>query len=295
MAAKKARGVDDKLPIAIVKSVPDLSNKQERARFAKKLKAATARLKAKFGVRVGIVMLDTIAASFTMKDENSAAEINIVCRAAAELGASVGAATLAIAHYGKDASTGLRGSSASRAAGESVIAVLAERDETTGECSNRRLIHPKSRIGKEGAIAAFKLRDIDIGVKSNGEPFGTAYVEVGDASEIEPASDSKAKPKRLSHSAATYLSAAQEAILSAGNQCRPYADGPEVVAVDRERIREIFYPRWPADGDTEKKRMKARCTRFNAGETELCERKMAATLEVNGVQLVWLMQSGERP
>ena len=177
-AAKKARGIDEKLPVATVTVVGDLSDAKTRREFIRRLETAAKTLRDRYGVDVKLIIVDTIAAAFSMKDENAAGEVNAVCKATAELGDAVGAAVLAVAHYGKDASTGLRGSSASRAAGESVLAVLAERDETTGRSGNRRLVHAKSRVGEEGPIAAFELRDVTIGTGDDGEPIIAGYVAV---------------------------------------------------------------------------------------------------------------------
>lgn len=177
-AAKKARGIDEKLPVATVTAIGNLSDAKVRREFIRKLEAVAKTLRDRHGVDVKLIIVDTIAAAFSMKDENAAGEVNAVCKAAAELGDAIGAAVLAVAHYGKDASTGLRGSSASRAAGESVLAVLAERDETTGRSGNRRLVHAKSRVGEEGPIAAFELRDVTIATGDDGEPLTAGYVAV---------------------------------------------------------------------------------------------------------------------
>ena len=208
-AAKKARDMAENLPVAVIRSVPDLANANQRKAFIAKLRAVAARLHAKSELRVGCVMLDTLAAAFGIKDENSAGEMNAVCKAAAELGASIGAATVALAHYGKAQETGLRGSSAQRAAGESVLAVLADRDENSGRCSNRRLAHVKSRIGEEGPIAGFELRDIWLSDAEGGE-FKASYVEVGARLCDADQNARPAKGARLSDSGRAFLDALQK-------------------------------------------------------------------------------------
>ncbi|RTL89374.1 MAG: AAA family ATPase [Hyphomicrobiales bacterium] len=176
-AAIKAREVsDEKLPFALVRDVPDLSSKTERKQFAKRLAAVAKRIKETFGVRVGLIVIDTLGACFSMKDENSAAEMNAVCKAAASLGTGIGAATLVLAHYGKSQEAGIRGSSAIRAAAESVIAALGERKELEGECTRRRIVLVKSRDGEEGETHHFDLEHVQLGHDADGKPFGAARI-----------------------------------------------------------------------------------------------------------------------
>ncbi len=295
-AAKKARGIADKLPIAVVKIVPDLASKKERAEFIQKLQLIAQRLEAGFGLRVGAVIIDTVIAAFTIKDENSAGELSQVCKAAAELGDAIGAATIPLVHFGKSQETGIRGSSATRGFGESVLAVLADRDETTGKCSNRRLVHSKSRVGEEGPIARFELRDVTL-TSGVGEEFRAGCVEVGenleDADALE-VTGKTGKGRPLSAAGKAFLEALTEASISGGKKCRPLADMPEVVAVDREAVRKIFYPRWPADG-TAKQKNDIRRQQFSRGLEKAKATGYATTLEVDGVQLVWLLKEGNQP
>lgn len=172
--AKIARETEEQIPFTVIRDVPDLSSKVERRRLMKVLRAHAKRIRDRFSVRVGLVVVDTIAACFSMRDENSAAEMNGVCKAAAELGDSLDAATLVLAHYGKSQESGIRGSSATRGAGESVIAALGERDELKGTCTNRRLVHLKSRTGEEGATFHFDLEHVPLGFDDKGRPFGAA-------------------------------------------------------------------------------------------------------------------------
>jgi predicted transcriptional regulator len=177
-AAKQGRFITDKLPIAVIKDVPDLTRRDDRQKFIAKLRIVKDEVESRFGCRVGIIIIDTLIACFTFKDENSAGEMGAICKAASELGDSIGAATLAVHHYGKDASTGLRGSSSLRGAGESVLSVLGNRDEVEGTCTNRRLVHAKSRVGEEGAEFPFELESIFLGEDHKGRPFSAAYVKV---------------------------------------------------------------------------------------------------------------------
>jgi hypothetical protein len=175
-AAKRAVFIDENLPIAIIKRVPNLSDAASRLSFKARVKRVTEELRARFDVRVGAVVIDTLAAAFSIKDENSNSEMQMTCKWADEIGAHVEAATIVLHHYGKDASTGLRGASASRAAGESALAVLCDRDAVTGVVRNRRVVHEKNRAGEEGERIGFELRSMDLGSDAKGKPFAAAYV-----------------------------------------------------------------------------------------------------------------------
>jgi hypothetical protein len=229
--AKMAREIEGAIPFAVVRDVPDLSDNDARTRFLKSLRTVAKEIKKRHGVRVGLVVIDTLGAAFSMRDENSAAETNQICRAAAELGDSVKAATLVLAHFGKSENAGIRGSSAIRGAAESIIAALGERSELTGACSNRRLVHIKSRDGEEGEAWGFELEHVSLGQDARGRPFGAAkIVRTG-------------KPQTSSHprSKAERLRVAFEAVyarLAAGVAETTDGDGVIVRKVALEAIRE---------------------------------------------------------
>ena len=293
-AAKKARGISEKIPFAVVRNAPDLADQRERAAFIKKLRAIAKRLEAAFEIRVGAVIIDALISAFTIKDENAAGELSQVCKAATEIGDSIGAATIPLAHYGKDKSTGIRGSSATRGFGESVLAIMGDRDETTGKCSNRHLVHAKSRVSDEGPIANLELRNVTL-TDVNGDEFMVAHLVVGRSLEGEDApAELKTKGRPLSHAGKAFVEAMQEALASVGKRCRPLPGMPEVVAVDRERVRQDFYPRWPADGN-DKQKADVRKKAFVRGFEAAKDAGLVSMVEVEGVQLVWLIRKTETP
>jgi hypothetical protein len=225
--------------------------------------------------------------------------MNTVCKAAAELGDSIGAATLALHHFGKDPSTGLRGASAIRGAGESVLSALADRDELSGTCRNRRLVHSKSRVGEEGPLFGYDLVDVPVGVtKANGQPLMVAYVSVDNAQAERvvtmPAGATKAPKLSVSEQAALKALRAIEG--SAGRKARPFGgEGPEVTVVPAEAFRDEFYKAWPAEGDTPEKKKDARRNAFNRGVRGLIAKERIATREIgDGEEVYWLVDQGGR-
>lgn len=282
---EKAQG--ELLPIAWLGAVPNLSDRRELPRIIAGLKALDARMRETHGVRLGAVILDTLAASFDLDDEDDNSEAAKTIRVMKTLGSAVGAVMIPVHHYGKGQETGLRGASGWRAGCDSVLSVLADRNQITGKVANRSLALAKSRVGEEGAIAPFELCFVKVDVDEDGDDYGACYVAPlqADAAAI---GDPKAK---LSRAARAFMSAFQVGVLDKGERAWPFGvEGHEVKAVDRENVRAEFYRSWPADGDTDAKKTAARQKAFKRGEFELIERRMVCVREVAAKTLVWAVR-----
>jgi phage/plasmid primase-like uncharacterized protein len=282
------------LPIAWLGAVPNLADAKEVKAMVQRLRAVDARFRATHGVRLGAVICDTLAASFSLNDENDNSEAAKAIRAMKTMSDALGVVVLPVHHFGKTAETGLRGASAWRAGCDTVLSVLADRDQTTGACSNRRLALTKSRVGEEGWVAPFELRFVALGEDEDGEEFGACYVEQG-RNDDGMSIISKPKEKGPPRAAKVYLDAFAIVIGDKGQKVRPFGhEGPEVVAVDREDIRDEFDPSWPTDGDTPEKRKDARRKAFDRGEEWALNNKRIATREVSDRQLVWLLKEAHQ-
>jgi RecA-family ATPase len=169
---------DEALPICYLGSVPDLKDQQEIDALAPRLRAVAERFQKTHGVRFGAVIIDTVAAAFDLDDENNNSEAARTIRAIKGLGEKVGdVLMIPVHHYGKAATTGLRGASGWKAGCDTILSVLADRNEVTGKVSNRELALAKSRDFEEGAIAPFELRFVRLGTDDDGDDFGSCYVE----------------------------------------------------------------------------------------------------------------------
>lgn len=85
-----------------------------------------------------------------------------------------------------------------------------------------------------------------------------------------------------------FISALEQALIDDGQEMMIWADGPIVRAVDREKVRKIFYAYTPADGNfttINNRRSKA----FGRGYADAEKRNLAKCYEHNGVQLMWLL------
>jgi len=284
--ARNEKAFGEILPIAWLGSAPDLSNPKELPPLVTRLQAIGARFCASHGVRLGAVIIDTVAAAANLKDENDNAEAARAIRQMNELSRALGIVVMPVHHYGKGQETGLRGASAWRAGADTVISVLAERNEITGHVAGRKIALAKSRYGEEGPIAAFELRFVKTGEDEDGEDVGACVVE---PSAADPGAAETGKASRPSRAMRAYLEALQIALLGDRKEkIRPFeAEGPEVTAVDREAVRGEFYCAWPADGDTEAKRAASKRKTFNRAEGELIERKLICAREIDLRTFVW--------
>ncbi|MEJ0094838.1 MAG: AAA family ATPase [Methylocella sp.] len=256
--AKRAMEITEALPIAWRAVDENLLRPDVLAKTIASLEALNTRFRDEFGVRLGAIFVDTIGAAFGLEDENDAAKVNAAMRALRTIGSQVGAVVIPVHHYGKAASTGLRGSSAFRGAADAILSVLADRDEITGESSRRSLCLAKSRDGEEGAVAPFELSFIALGVDEDGDSFGSCAVYAGDPGQKPSKKDSGA---RLTKGARIALAALQEAIgecgeippasnhIPAGIRCvtlslwrdRAYRHG--ISASDEPRARQLAFQR----------------------------------------------------
>jgi hypothetical protein len=174
--AKDHRSATGRLPIVTVMRDFNLADQGEVALFIDALAAIADRLRANFGVRLGLIIIDTLAAGFGLVDENSNAEASATIRTLRRIGEAAGALVMPVHHYGKSEDTGLRGASGYRAGADVVLSVLAKRNETTGAVSDRRIALAKSRTHEEGPISGFDLVYVPIGFDEDGGAFGSCIV-----------------------------------------------------------------------------------------------------------------------
>lgn len=281
------------LPITWLGAVPNLADAREVKAMVQRLRAVDARFRADHDVRLGAVICDTLAASFSLNDENDNSEAAKAIRAMKIMSDALGVVVLPVHHFGKAAETGLRGASAWRAGCDTVLSVLADRDQTTGACSNRRIALTKSRVGEEGWVAPFELRFVALGEDEDGEEFGACYVEQGRPEDAIILAGAKEKgPPRA---AKVYLDVFGIVIGDKGRKVRPFgSDGPEVLAVDREDVRDEFYRLWAADGESDKARAAAQRQAFKRGEDWALDHRAIASYAVGKQHMVWRLKEGEQ-
>jgi hypothetical protein len=282
-ADAQARGLDiNRLPIAWHGGLPEIKTADDVTRVVAELLELQDKIRAKFGVRTGASVFDTIAANFHMTDENSNGEIAQVIAKLREFEAKTQGLVVPVHHYGKQDGAGLRGGSLWRGGADVVLSVLADRDERTGKVSARELALAKARDGMEGPVAPFELKPHNLGMDEDGEPFGSLVVIPGEPG--QPSVRSR-RPKADPRSLVTLREALIEATDAAGKDIRIRCDGPTVRAVLVQEVRSEFYKRYVTDEDDAKKASEARKKAFR----RLLDKLPAdlATAHQEGVEWLW--------
>ncbi len=88
-------------PIAWITNLPTFKGDDDIRRFASRLRAVDQRLRSEFDVRLGAVIIDTVAATFELQDEDDNSEVARTIRKMRRLSSAIGALIIPIHHYGK--------------------------------------------------------------------------------------------------------------------------------------------------------------------------------------------------
>jgi hypothetical protein len=259
-AARRHRGVpeEEKLPIAWFADAPILKRDDDFRKFQALVRLTAQDMKKIFDVPLGVVIVDTLAATFNLDDEDDNSEAARVLRQLRAVGDAVEALIVPIHHFGKSESTGLRGGSAWRAGPDVVISVLATRDTASGEVKDRRIAISKARDGEEGPLSGFSLRWMELGLDRDGEPFRSCFVEptIDGGAGTRAAAAVRAK---MDQSERVFRDAFAEISDAKGTEISVRGDGPAVRAVHMSDLEDEFKRRYgTGEGDPKKRNEAAR-------------------------------------
>ena len=243
--ARRHREAPNRLPFATIADTVNLSDPKEVAAVTVRLLEIDRRFQDLHGCRLGIIIVDTIAAAFLQKDENDNAEGARIIRTLRMLSECCKALVLAVHHYGKAAETGLRGASSLRAGADAVISVLGDRNEILGTCKNRSVAVAKSRTGSEGPVSGFELQSINVGVNDYGEEYGSCAIVATDAS--------TSRTRRPSQAVQLFHDAYCAADLDFGVSHGLNHNGPTVRAIKVDQLR-AEYLRRKVTGETDREK-----------------------------------------
>jgi AAA domain len=275
-------GATGPLPFAWRTDCPLLVDKTAADTLCAFIKAAAAELDLRFHLPVVLIAIDTliIAAGYATGEENDAGASQKIMTTLGTVAKRTGAMVLGIDHFGKDVSTGTRGSSAKEGNADVVLAILADR-ELSGSVKNTRLAMRKQREGISGFEIPFTARTIETGTDEDGDPITASLIDWQETLQQTSQTDARWPPSTQ------LLRRILMTALVDGNQFQPFIDGPMVQACDVEIVRAEFYKQHPADGD-EKKKAAARRQAFNRAIKDAQRRELISSREKDGVQLVWL-------
>jgi AAA domain-containing protein len=279
---------------------PPLLHKGAVKKLVAMARQAEASLQAKFGLPLGLIGIDTIAAcagySRAGDEYDNAvgqAIMNVLKAVAQELGCFV----LGIDHFGKSLEAGTRGASAKESSADVVLACLGEK-QLSGAVTNTRLAVRKHRGGTQGQEYPYTLRLIELGNDEEGDPLTTRVVDwlpPGTAPAPSTPDDPWAKPKRQDQrTAALRLKRVLMTILAEQGVDLPIApDGPVVRMVDQNLVRKAFYACTPADEGTPERKGHFRRQKFLRALDWAEDEQLIAVTEIEGVTYLRLTRPNE--
>jgi len=168
-ALMRRLGVKD-LPFFVITDAPEFT--KEDKSDAKAIVQEIQRIERENGVKIGIVVVDTLAVTFT-GDENSSDKMGDYVKNMKYIQRHAKTGVIVVHHSGKDQAAGARGSSALQAASDTELEV---RSEKRGERYARQVEVKKQRTGKAGMVIAFGLQVADLGLDDRGKKLDSCYV-----------------------------------------------------------------------------------------------------------------------
>jgi hypothetical protein len=231
-----------------------------------------------------LVLFDTIiaAAAFAKSgDENDAAVGQKLMATLSEISRATSTFVLGIDHFGKAVETGTRGTSAKEAAADVVLALLANKS-LSGEVTAARLCIRKRRGGPAGIEYQFTTKVVELGTDEDGERLTSLTIEFGTA---VPVSEPDGKWTR---SLATLRKILMALLADAGEDIRPFADGPVVRAIRTETARAEFYRQYATADADPKKKQEARKKAYQRAVRTAQDKGLLNVREADGVEWLWL-------
>jgi hypothetical protein len=252
---------------------------------------AAASLQEEFELPLGLMIIDTIAASagysgLGAENDNAINQrlMNILKLAAQQLDCFV----LGVDHFGKDVNLGTRGGSSKESSGDLVLACLGER-ELSGRVINTRLVIRKCRGGRTGQEYFFGVREVQLPeLDEDGEPITTLVISwsAQQPQSVKPTKDPWEESRQTETRQAMLLLKRVMMTKLAECGCELPLE-PPVRGIDREIVREEFYARTAVDGIDHQKQ-EIRRKRFNRALERACEKQLVGIREIGAITYLWL-------
>ena len=285
-------------PFSWFEAAPTLLGPNATETLIAMARQAEASLKEEFGLPLGLIVIDTVAASAGYAQQGAESDSSVagaIMRVLDQTAIACSCVVLGVDHFGKNVETGTRGSSAKEANSDLVLACLGER-ELSGHVINTRLAIRKNRGGLQGAEYPFTLREVELGTDEDGDPITTRVVDWdgGAPAPSGPPNDPWAQDHRAdTRQAMLLLKRVMMAMLAEqGVELPSGPNGPAVRMIDRELVREEFFARTAADG-TEEQKHNIRRMRFARATERAAEKQLIGIREINSTTYLWLMAQPE--
>ncbi len=169
-----------RIPFRWYKKTPLLLQKGAVETLIAMARQADESLQQEFGLPLGLVIIDTIAACAGYPkagDENDSAAAQAVMNVLKVIAETLGCFVLGVDHFGKNMESGTRGSGAKESSADLVLACLGDK-ELSGSVTSTRLAVRKHRSGQQGQVHPFTLRVVETPEPDeDGEPITSMVVD----------------------------------------------------------------------------------------------------------------------
>lgn len=263
-------------------NAPLMQNGQKEA-IIQAIDEAKRVMRDKYGLRLGLIIVDTLAAAFSMNDENDAAEATRIMQFLLQISEETETLAIAVAHYGKSVETGVRGSSAYTASADVILAVQAKKT-MKGQVESRHIYIDKSRVYGTGWACDFNLTSVPVGLDEDGETLWSCYVSPEELHMKHSAPQKKQQTLAL----CILMQSFNQMIGEVGELIYSSSNPNGIKAIRREMLRPEFYKHYPADGDTEEKRTDAKRKQFKRTTDTAIQEGRLKYESINGEDWLWL-------
>lgn len=164
----------ERLPISAT-TIGNLAEPKALQHLLEALKEEAAYILATHGVPVRLVVLETMAASGLLIDENSNSEASRAMANLAQISRAMNALVLT-SHHPAKAGNGTRGASAIPASADYVIEIIRHE-----QAAVREVALTKARDAEQRRLGSFTLIPVDLGVDEDGEPVTSMVLSMGAA------------------------------------------------------------------------------------------------------------------
>ena len=240
--------LDKTKPLFVIQSPIEMLNAADVNAACDAIAEATA------AFNIKVIVLDTLARNFGDGDENSTGDMNRFVTAVGRMIERFACTVIVVHHSGHGDNSRGRGSSALRAAADAEFRVEKEHDTVT-------LTHTKAKDAPESAPMKFSLESVEIGTRTNGEPFTSAVLIERETQTVQTT--------KLTPSQQRAMKAFDDAVKDAGR----FADDGSFIGVHRDDWRKAFYRIATQDNDDSKsKAFRRACTDIvDKGELEVSD------------------------
>jgi putative DNA primase/helicase len=235
------------------------------------------------GITPGFIGIDTLSASMAGGDENGGGMAMFLMNCQT-LSQHFGCFVMPLHHVGHGENGGRRERGHSSLIGNVDVRILCERPE------NRQatLEWVKVKDGPDGIKFRLELDVVDFGHDRDGDPITTLAVRSGVEVDAQP---KLAKKAIIPPQERLLMDTVELALIEAGRNLRPFADGAEVKAVAEDAIRSRYYARLaekPLPDETPEKLAQRQRKAFRRSLNAALQAMRLVAAEREGERIIWM-------